>query len=162
EERLVLLVAWTFWNGAGGPRLAHVLERFDADPMEALCRLVAASRRDDNSSTTRRSCAMVLGPAKDSLDVLIFVPHIQKSLDSYQRLLGLDKTQELETPLGTSHRLRYGTSVVKLMDPKQVPPAGPIGLDKQLGLRCLSFVIRNLRAVCTALEAHGVELTMPA
>src|SRR5215510_1048054 len=104
---------------------------------------------------------MFLNPAKDSVDILIVVSDIRKSLDFYQGTLGLEKTQELETPLGTSHRLRYGTSLVKLLDPKQVPPAGPIGLDKQLGLRCLSFVIRDLRGVCTALEARGVELTMP-
>src|SRR5262245_40498833 len=112
-------------------------------------------------NTTKRS-EMLLNPAKDSVDVLIFVSDIGKSLDFYQGVLGLEKTQELETPVGTSHRLRYGTSIVKLMDPKQLPPAGPIGLDKQLGLRCLSFVIRNLRAVCTALEARGAEFTMPA
>src|SRR5215467_16068392 len=124
EERIVLLVAWTFWNGAGGPRLAQVLGRFDADPMESLCLLVTASRRDDNSSPTQRSHTMLLEPAKDSVDVLIFVHDIRKSLDFYQGVLGLDKTQELETPVGTSHRLRYGTSIVKLMDPKHLPPAG--------------------------------------
>jgi hypothetical protein len=42
-ERIVLLAAWTFWNGSGGRRLADILEQFDADPMEALCFLVMAS-----------------------------------------------------------------------------------------------------------------------
>jgi len=44
---------------------------------------------------------------------------------------------------------------------KQVPPAGPIGLDKKLGIRCLSFVIRDLSGVCTVLEEKGVEFTVP-
>ena len=104
---------------------------------------------------------MLLKPAKDSVDLLIFVGDIRKSLDFYQGILGLEKTQEIETPFGTSHRLRYGTSVVKLMDPKQVPPAGPIGLEKQLGIRCLSFVIRDLSRVCTVLREKRVEFTMP-
>jgi catechol 2,3-dioxygenase-like lactoylglutathione lyase family enzyme len=105
---------------------------------------------------------MLLKPAKDSVDVLILVSDIGKSLDFYQEILGLEKTEELQTPFGTVHRLRYGTSVVKLMDPTQVPPAGPIGLEKQLGTRCLSFVIDNLSHVCAVLEARRVEFTMPA
>ena len=103
---------------------------------------------------------MLLKPAKDSVDLLIFVSDIRKSLDFYQGTLGLEKTQELQTPFGTSYRLRYGTSLVKLMDPKQVPPAGPIGLEKQLGIRCLSFVIRDLSGVCTVLKEKGVEFTV--
>ena len=102
----------------------------------------------------------MLKPAKDSVDVLIFVRDIRKSLDFYQGLLGLEKTEEVQTPFGTVHRLRYGTSFVKLMDPKHVPPAGPIGLEKQLGIRYLSFVIRDLTTVCTALKERGVEFTM--
>jgi hypothetical protein len=34
-------------------------------------------------------------------------------------------------------------------------------LDKQLGIRCLSFVIRDLSGVCTVLEEKGVECTVP-
>lgn len=104
---------------------------------------------------------MLLKPAKDSVELLIFVSDIRKSLAFYHGTLGLEKTQEVQTPFGTVHRLRYGTSVVKLMDPKQVPPAGPIGLEKQLGIRCLSFVIRDLSGVCTVLKEKGVEFTMP-
>ena len=103
---------------------------------------------------------MLLNPAKDSVDLLIFVSDIRKSLDFYQGALSLENTQSLETPYGTVHRLRYGTSIVKLMDPKQVPAAGPIGLEMQLGFRCLSFVIHDLSRVCRALEERGVEFTV--
>jgi catechol 2,3-dioxygenase-like lactoylglutathione lyase family enzyme len=95
------------------------------------------------------------------VDVLIVVSDIRKSLDFYHGTLGLEKEHEVQTPFGTVHRLRYGTSVVKLMDPKQVPPAGPIGLEKQLGIRYLSFVIRDLGRVCTVLREKRVEFTMP-
>jgi catechol 2,3-dioxygenase-like lactoylglutathione lyase family enzyme len=103
----------------------------------------------------------MLKPAKDSVDVLIFVSDIGRSLAFYAGILGLEKTQELQTPFGAVHRLRYGTSLVKLLDPKQAPPAGPVGLDKQLGMRCLSFVIRDLTDACAALKKHGVEFTVP-
>jgi catechol 2,3-dioxygenase-like lactoylglutathione lyase family enzyme len=104
---------------------------------------------------------MLLTPAKDSVDVLIVARDIRKSLDFYHGTLGLEKEHEVQTPFGTVHRLRYGTSVIKLMDPKQVPPAGPIGLEQQLGIRYLSFVIRDLSRVCTVLKEQGVEFTMP-
>jgi hypothetical protein len=45
-ERVMLLAAWAFWNGSGGVTLADVLERLDADPAEALCFLVLASKYD--------------------------------------------------------------------------------------------------------------------
>jgi len=105
---------------------------------------------------------MLLDRAKDSVDILIVVRDIDKSLGFYQRILGLEKTKELQTPFGVSHRLRYGTSLVKLLDPKKVPPSGPIGLEKQLGFRFLSFEIRNLGEVCAALEREAVEFVMPA
>lgn len=104
---------------------------------------------------------MLLKPAKNSVDLCIVVSDIRKSLDFFQGTLGLEKTQELQTPYGNVHRLRYGTSLVKLMDPKHVPPAGPIGLEKQLGIRFLSFVIRDLSGVCTVLREKGVQFTVP-
>jgi catechol 2,3-dioxygenase-like lactoylglutathione lyase family enzyme len=104
---------------------------------------------------------MPLKPAKDSVDVGIFVSDIKKSLAFYQGILGLEKTEELQTGFGTLHRLRYGTSDVKLMDPKQAPPAGAIGLEKQLGIRYLTFVIRDLSGLCATLKEKGVEFTIP-
>jgi|SRR5882672_9854025 len=105
---------------------------------------------------------MLLEPAKESVDVCIVVRDIHKSLDFYQRILGLEKVRELETPYGTVHRLRFGTSLLKVMDPRHVPPAGPVGLEKQLGFRFVSFTIRDLAGACAALERAGVTLTMPA
>lgn len=104
---------------------------------------------------------MPLEPAKDSVDVLIFVSDITKALAFYQGALGLEKTRELQTPFGVAHWLRFGTSSVKLMDPKVVPPAGPIGLEKQLGVRYLSFTIRGLTRLCAQLREQRVEFTVP-
>ncbi len=99
--------------------------------------------------------------AKDSLDIGLFVSNIKASLDFYQGLLGLEKTEELQIPFGTLHRLRFGGSDVKLIDPKQVPPAGTIGIDKQLGIRYLTFVIKDLKGLCEQLRGKGVEFTIP-
>ncbi len=43
-ERVMLLAAWAFWNGAGGLTIAEVLERLDGESVEALCFLVMASK----------------------------------------------------------------------------------------------------------------------
>src|SRR5439155_21514854 len=104
---------------------------------------------------------MLLKPAKDSVDVGIFVSDIKKSLDFYQGILGLEKTEQVQTGFGTLHRLRYGTSDVKLMDPKKVPTSGLIGRDKQLGIRYLTFVIRDRSNLCAALNQNGVDFTVP-
>jgi catechol 2,3-dioxygenase-like lactoylglutathione lyase family enzyme len=104
---------------------------------------------------------MLLKPAKDSVDIGIFVGDINKSLDFYNGLLGLEKIEELQTGFGTLHRLRFGTTDVKLMDPKKVPPVGAIGLEKQLGFRYITFVIRDLSDLCAALKDKGVEFTIP-
>jgi len=64
---------------------------------------------------------MVLTPAKDSIDVAILVEDIKKSLAFYQGTLGLAKIEEVQMPFGTFHRLRHGTSDVKLLDSTTIP-----------------------------------------
>src|SRR5262249_32855637 len=94
---------------------------------------------------------MLLKPAKDSVDIGIFVSDIKKSLAFYQGILGLEKIEELPTGFGTLNRLHFGTTDIKLMDPKKVPPAGAIGLEKQLGFRYITFIIRDLSGLCATL-----------
>ena len=98
---------------------------------------------------------MLLKPAKDSVELLIFVSDIRKSLDFYQGTLGLEKTQELQKPSALRHQPRQADG------PQARTSAGPIGLEKQLGIRFLSFVIRDLSGVCTVLREKGVEFTVP-
>ena len=105
---------------------------------------------------------MLLKPAKDAIDIGVIVSDIDKSLAFYQDLLGLPKTQELPTPLGTIHRLGYGQTDLKLVVPKRAPGAGELGLDRQLGYRYITFRIENLNEVCQRLESEGVEFTIPA
>ncbi len=100
-------------------------------------------------------------PAKNSLDIGILVSDIQKSLTFYQDILGLKKIGELPVPFGHMHRLAFGESFVKLVDPKKVPPAGPLGLTKALGFRYLTFQVSNIDEICADCEKAGVVFEIP-
>ena len=99
--------------------------------------------------------------AKDSIDLGIICGDIHASLHFYHDLLGLTKVGVNEATTGTMHRLRFGTSDVKLIDPTHRPGAGPIGIDQQLGLRYLTFVVTNLDEVIHRLEAEHIAFTRP-
>jgi catechol 2,3-dioxygenase-like lactoylglutathione lyase family enzyme len=99
--------------------------------------------------------------AKDSLDIGVIVSDIKASLKFYQELLGLKFVETIPLPYGTMHRLRFGTSDFKLIDPKNVPPRGAIGLDKQVGFRYVTFVVLNLSDICSVLQKAGAEFVVP-
>ena len=103
---------------------------------------------------------MLMKPDKEAIDIGVIVSDIDKSLAFYRDLLGLEKTQELPTPVGTIHRLAYGQTDLKLVVPGQVPPAGRFGLDQQLGFRYITFRVQNIAEVCDRLEREGVEFTI--
>ena len=83
------------------------------------------------------------------------------SLHFYHDLLGLTKVGVNEATTGTMHRLRFGTSDVKLIDPTHRPGTGPIGIDQQLGFRYLTFVVTNLDEVIQRLEAEHIVFSDP-
>ena len=103
----------------------------------------------------------MMKPAKDSLDLGILVSDIKASLNFYQNILGLEFVGITPVWFGTMHRLRFGTSDFKLVDPKTVPPKGVIGLEKQLGFRYVTFVIKNLTELCAELKGKGIEFALP-
>jgi len=102
----------------------------------------------------------MMKPAKNSLDLGIIVGDIQASLSFYRDILGLELVGTFPLWFGTMHRLRFGTSDFKLIEPKTVPPKGPIGLDVQLGFRYVTFVVKNLQQLCEDLKKVGIEFTM--
>jgi len=103
----------------------------------------------------------MMKPAKDSLDLGILVSDIKASLNFYQNILGLEFVGITPVWFGTMHRLRFGTSDFKLVDPKTVPPKGVIGLEKQVGFRYVTFVIKNLTELCAELKGKGIEFSLP-
>ena len=103
----------------------------------------------------------MMQPAKDSIDLGVICGDIQASLHFYQTLLGLEKVGEQPATTGTMHRLRFGSSDVKLIDPSNEPGKGPIGIEQQLGFRYLTFVVTNLDDVCKKMEEEKIEFTRP-
>jgi len=99
--------------------------------------------------------------AKDSLDLGIIVSDIKASLDFYQNVLGLEFVGTTPVWFGTLHRLRFGTSDFKLVEPTKVPPKGAMGIDKQLGFRYVTFGVKNLSEICAELKKKGVEFEVP-
>ena len=103
----------------------------------------------------------MMKPAKDSIDLGIVASDIKASLDFYQNLLGLEFVGTTPLWFGTMHRLRFGTSDFKLIEPNTVPPKGALGLEGQLGFRYVTFVIQNLSEVCSKLSSQGIEFALP-
>jgi catechol 2,3-dioxygenase-like lactoylglutathione lyase family enzyme len=102
----------------------------------------------------------MMEPAKDSLDLGILVSDITASLKFYRDTLGLKFIEEIPVWFGKMHRLRFGNSDFKLIDPAKRPPKGAVGLESQLGFRYVTFVIKNLSKVCAELRSKGIEFTV--
>jgi len=99
---------------------------------------------------------MAMQPAKNAVDIGMIVRDINASLAFYEGLLGLKKIQEVPLWFGTMHRLAFGDSFVKLVDPKEVPPPAALGLTSALGFRYLTFPVMNIDEVCADCEKAGV------
>lgn len=103
----------------------------------------------------------MMKPAKNSLDLGVIARDIKASLNFYQNLLGLEFVGTTPLWFGTMHRLRFGESDFKLIEPKEVPPVGAVGLENLLGFRYVTFVIENLSELCHELKENGIEFTVP-
>src|SRR5512141_877459 len=103
----------------------------------------------------------MMKPAKDSLDLGIIVSDIKASLNFYQHTLGLEFVGLTPVWFGTMHRLRFGTSDFKLIQPNTVPGRGAVGVEKQLGFRYVTFVVKNLSELCRELKGNPTQLTVP-
>jgi glyoxylase I family protein len=104
---------------------------------------------------------MAVIPARNCLDIGILVSDITRSLAFYCDVLGLTVIGAMPVPFGHMHRLAFGDSFVKLIDPIKAPPAGPLGLTRALGFRYLTFQITNIDEVCSACERAGVAFDIP-
>jgi catechol 2,3-dioxygenase-like lactoylglutathione lyase family enzyme len=109
----------------------------------------------------KRKEKIMMKPGKDSLDLGVLVSDIKASLNFYQNLLGLEFVGETPLWFGTMHRLRFGSSDFKLIEPHTIPPKGAIGLEGQLGFRYVTFVVQNLSELCSKLLGQGIEFTVP-
>lgn len=99
-------------------------------------------------------------PAKESLDIGVIVGDIEASLTFYRDILGLQFVGSVPVWFGTMHRLRFGTSDFKLIQPTAVPPRGALGLENQLGFRYVTFVVKDLSGLCDELRGKGIEFIL--
>lgn len=100
--------------------------------------------------------------SKRGLDVGLVVGDIDASLRFYVNDLGLELIEELPIPWGTMHRIRFGDSWLKLVDPSGGPKgAGPEGLDATLGIRYITFEIDDLYETWDRVMAGGAEVFHP-
>jgi catechol 2,3-dioxygenase-like lactoylglutathione lyase family enzyme len=101
-------------------------------------------------------------PSKAGLDAGIVASDLAASLHFYRDVLGLELVEDLAIPWGTMHRLRFGVSWLKLVDPIAAGlTAGPSGIDAAAGIRYLTFEVDDIAEVWGRLLANGAPVYHP-
>jgi catechol 2,3-dioxygenase-like lactoylglutathione lyase family enzyme len=104
---------------------------------------------------------MGMKPAKNGVDIGVVVKDVARCLAFYEGVLGLKRIGDLNIGWGHMYRLGFGESQVKLVDPKVVPPAAPLGLGKALGFNYLTFPVTNLDEVLAGCLEAGAPVELP-
>ena len=103
---------------------------------------------------------MPLIAGKKAIDIGVIVSDIDASLNFYVELLGLEKIQETPLWFGMMHRLAFGDSFIKLIDPKKTPPKSSSNLEDSLGFRYLTLQVSNIDELCEELGRKDIEFTL--
>jgi len=100
---------------------------------------------------------------KDSVDLGIVVADAEAAVGFYRDVLGLEDLGANPMPGGQMHRLRCGTSVIKIITTKRPTPAvaPPGGIQGATGYRYWTISISNLAEVVKACEAAGRKIAVP-
>ncbi|MFK7914777.1 MAG: VOC family protein [Pseudomonadales bacterium] len=101
---------------------------------------------------------------KDSVDLGIVAVNGEAMVAFYRDLLGFVEEPQTPFPMGgVMHRLRCGTSLIKLVVPDQAPAArpepGPI--TQASGVRYWTMIVTNLEEIMAECEAAGHPITVP-
>ncbi len=101
---------------------------------------------------------------KDSIDLGMVIRNGEAMVAFYRDVLGF--TEEPQTPFpmgGVMHRLRCGTSLIKLVEPSDTPAAQPPGgaIADATGLRYWTMTVSNLTEIVAECEAAGRKLMVP-
>jgi glyoxylase I family protein len=102
---------------------------------------------------------------KESIDVGIVVRRGEAMLGFYRDVLGLEHFQTNPMPLGiagTMHRVRCGTTVLKLVELTDLPAGAnpPGGMLGGTGFRYITFFVADLDALLTRCRAAQVEVVI--
>jgi len=106
---------------------------------------------------------MPIALQKDSIDLGIVITDSERSLAFYRDALGLDHVADTPMPgpmQGTMHRLRCGTSMVKLVRLDEVPTAHPApgGIAGATGFRYFTISVANLDEATRACRDAGANV----
>ena len=100
---------------------------------------------------------------KDSIDLGIVTMNAAAMVGFYRDVLGFTDDGEMPMPGGTMHRLRCGSSAIKLVSPSREPkataPSG--GIQGATGYRYWTISVDNLDDVVAACEAVGRKVAVP-
>jgi catechol 2,3-dioxygenase-like lactoylglutathione lyase family enzyme len=107
---------------------------------------------------------MGVKPTKDSIDLGIVTANGPAMFAFYRDVLGLEHAGDMPMPGGAMmHRLNCGTTVVKIVVPKNPPAARPApgGLAGGTGYRYWTITVSNLDEVVAAAKAAGRTIPIP-
>jgi catechol 2,3-dioxygenase-like lactoylglutathione lyase family enzyme len=105
-----------------------------------------------------------------NVDVGIVTRDIGKMKDFYVNILGFEDIAVRDIPADfvqkagfggggfKLHALRFGNTLVKLLEMNEMPPAGNTRVDAQAGFRYLTFWVRDMEAAIDHLRKARVEI----
>ena len=89
--------------------------------------------------------------AKDSIDLGIVITDSEAALAFYVGVLGFEHVADTPMPIGgggTMHRLLCGTSLIKLVNLNETPPAAAGGgIPGATGMRYFTMIVDNLAEI---------------
>ena len=100
---------------------------------------------------------------KDSIDLGIVAKDGPALVAFYRDVLGFEDQGEMPMPGGSMHRLAAGTSVIKIVCPRNAPAAAapPGGIQGATGYRYWTITVSNLAELVAACEAAGHKVVVP-
>jgi catechol 2,3-dioxygenase-like lactoylglutathione lyase family enzyme len=100
---------------------------------------------------------------KDSIDLGIVAKDGPALVAFYRDVLGFEDQGEMPMPGGSMHRLAAGTSIIKIVCPRNAPTAGspPGGIQGATGYRYWTITVSNLPELVAACEAGGHNVVVP-
>ncbi|MFN3231187.1 MAG: VOC family protein [Alphaproteobacteria bacterium] len=106
---------------------------------------------------------MPLSLTKDSIDLGIITTDADAMLAFYQGVLGFELHSKAERPGSTMYRLACGTSLIKIVQLDDAPPARAPkgGLQGATGYRYWTISCDNVDEMAGACEAAGYKVPMP-
>ena len=96
-------------------------------------------------------------PHTGGLDVGIVVEDLARVEAFYTGVLGLEKVADRSTTWGPMSELRFGNSIVRLMQAEGAPPQTAFGLDASTGIRYVTFDVDDFDEAVAACRDAGAE-----